>query len=342
MKFKPGERVSFINERQNGVVVRYSSNGKVVVAIEDGFDIEVLEKELVSMGTLPVEQSFEQVSKDIIQQSAKAHEALIALCEPGSVCFAGVPGESGAVLTGPVDFYLINNSDYDLLFTIYLKVDKKWVGTSHGILEPASEKSIIGFNRDELTEISLFRFEALLYHSEKRPLTAFIRKEIPLPFPSIEKVNKKIEGKSAFAGTIVLFKEHEPEPENFKDLLEKYAADQPKSKSKKSATSHIKPDFIQQGTLLNEKTVDLHVEELTDDISNLTNTEMLQLQLRHFAKEMDHAIRNHYKRIFFIHGVGNGVLKRALRDELRKYPGVTFHDGDYSKHGYGATEVVLG
>jgi len=40
MNFLPGDKVSFINEKQDGVVVKLLPGNKILVAIEDGFEIE--------------------------------------------------------------------------------------------------------------------------------------------------------------------------------------------------------------------------------------------------------------------------------------------------------------
>ena len=37
MKFSPGDKVAFINEKQDGIVVKILEGDKVVVAIEEGF-----------------------------------------------------------------------------------------------------------------------------------------------------------------------------------------------------------------------------------------------------------------------------------------------------------------
>jgi dsDNA-specific endonuclease/ATPase MutS2 len=44
--------------------------------------------------------------------------------------------------------------------------------------------------------------------------------------------------------------------------------------------------------------------------------------------------------VIFIHGIGEGVLKRELQYLLKKYP-VDFYDASYQKYGLGATEVYI-
>jgi dsDNA-specific endonuclease/ATPase MutS2 len=61
-----------------------------------------------------------------------------------------------------------------------------------------------------------------------------------------------------------------------------------------------------------------------------------------FRKEMDKAISTGVKKIVFIHGVGDGVLKNELRRELsRKYAKYPFQDASFREYGFGATMAVL-
>jgi dsDNA-specific endonuclease/ATPase MutS2 len=92
--------------------------------------------------------------------------------------------------------------------------------------------------------------------------------------------------------------------------------------------------------LTNEKTVDLHVEELTNDYTHMSNAEIITLQLNHFHKELDKAILNHYYRIIFIHGKGNGILRGRIRSELDAMK-LKYRDADTNRFGFGATEVLL-
>lgn len=86
--------------------------------------------------------------------------------------------------------------------------------------------------------------------------------------------------------------------------------------------------------------VDLHIHQLIDRTRGMDNFDMLTLQLNTAKKQLEYAIVKRFSRVVFIHGVGEGVLKRELQYLLRKYP-VDFYDASYQKYGLGATEVYI-
>src|SRR5436190_15079615 len=85
-----------------------------------------------------------------------------------------------------------------------------------------------------------------------------------------------------------------------------------------------------------EKVVDLHIEELLKDHSEMSNGQIISYQLNYFLFEMDKAIINRLRKITFIHGVGEGILKSAIREELKKFPQIKYTDAPIEKFGYGA------
>ncbi len=87
--------------------------------------------------------------------------------------------------------------------------------------------------------------------------------------------------------------------------------------------------------------VDLHIHNLVDKSGHLSNFEMLNIQLEHSRKKIEFAIEKRIKRIVFIHGVGQGVLKAELHTLFRRYDQVEFYDADYQKYGLGATEIFI-
>ena len=89
--------------------------------------------------------------------------------------------------------------------------------------------------------------------------------------------------------------------------------------------------------------IDLHINELIDDQSGLQDRTKLDIQLNHFERMMRIAGEQRVKRVIFIHGVGQGVLRNQIRTRLDSYyPDCTVRDGNPREYGAGATEVILG
>lgn len=102
--------------------------------------------------------------------------------------------------------------------------------------------------------------------------------------------------------------------------------------------------FTRLNTVPKKKThkeeVDLHIHELIDTEYGMSNFDKLSLQLRVAREKLEEAILKKQKKIVFIHGRGDGVLKNEVRELFKKYP-VEFYDASYSKYGTGATEVLI-
>lgn len=89
--------------------------------------------------------------------------------------------------------------------------------------------------------------------------------------------------------------------------------------------------------------IDLHIHELIDNQSGLQDRTKLDIQLNHFERMMRIAGEQRVKRVIFIHGVGQGVLRNQIRTRLDSYyPDCTVRDGNPREYGAGATEVILG
>jgi hypothetical protein len=89
--------------------------------------------------------------------------------------------------------------------------------------------------------------------------------------------------------------------------------------------------------------IDLHIHELVDDQSGLQDRTKLDIQLNHFERMMRIAGEQRVRRVVFIHGVGQGVLRHQIRSRLEMYyPDCTVRDGNPREFGAGATEVLFG
>jgi dsDNA-specific endonuclease/ATPase MutS2 len=114
----------------------------------------------------------------------------------------------------------------------------------------------------------------------------------------------------------------------------------PNMKEAKTAASGVpKTRFkSKKGNMVKE--VDLHIHELIDSEKGMSNYDKLSLQLKTVQRELELAIAKRQQKIIFIHGRGEGVLKKELRILCSKYP-VEYHDASYTEYGMGATEVII-
>jgi dsDNA-specific endonuclease/ATPase MutS2 len=88
--------------------------------------------------------------------------------------------------------------------------------------------------------------------------------------------------------------------------------------------------------------VDLHIGALLDDTRGMSNAEMLNYQLDKFRETLEQYKNKREQRIVFIHGKGDGVLRKAILDELhRKHPTYRHQDASFQEYGFGATMVTI-
>lgn len=87
--------------------------------------------------------------------------------------------------------------------------------------------------------------------------------------------------------------------------------------------------------------VDLHIEAIIEHTRGLTNYDMLNKQLETAQQQLYFARQKRIKRVVFIHGVGEGVLKTELETLLRRHDDLDFYPADVREYGYGATEVYF-
>jgi len=120
---------------------------------------------------------------------------------------------------------------------------------------------------------------------------------------------------------------------NIEDLMRLKAIKEFKQPQKKSVAKQKIKDLT--------KEIDLHIEQLIDSHSGLTNSEILSIQLERFEKEIQYCLSNGIKKLIVIHGVGNGKLKQEIVSILKTIDDITYYDASYKNYGYGATEIMI-
>lgn len=345
-KFKPGDRVSFLNEKLNGVIVSLVNDRIYKVETEDGFEIDADVNELIKTGEQDKEKqnTFVQPLKEVKEEQVvnRFTEAF-----PDTISMVSVPAEDFKVLTGKINFYLVNSSTYNIQYLIAARIGKGYQLIKQGELVPDSEQLLTMVNRSDIFDWENFTVQLLI---SKKDMVFALRKpisrDIPVLLPDLQSVQPVKTGSNfvKFHTITSLGEMTEQGNLEMKDLVSKFSGDAIKEKSTTIGLEKKifnETNMAERGILLNEKEVDLHIQELVKDYKNLSNAEIISIQVNHFRKELDQAILNHYHRVIFIHGVGNGRLRMEIQKELRALPHLNYRDASFDKYGYGATEVIL-
>ena len=89
--------------------------------------------------------------------------------------------------------------------------------------------------------------------------------------------------------------------------------------------------------------VDLHAHALLDSTDGLSATEIKDYQMKVFREKMNEYLRDKGRKIVFIHGNGDGVLRKAILTELKySYKTCRHQDASFQQYGFGATMVTIG
>lgn len=88
--------------------------------------------------------------------------------------------------------------------------------------------------------------------------------------------------------------------------------------------------------------VDLHISALCDRWMQMEKHEIREYQLRVFQRTMRDNLRFRGRKIVFIHGRDEGILKAAITSQLQKdFPTCDYHDASFAQYGFGATMVII-
>ena len=349
MELKIGDKVRYLNAKGGGVVANIINAQMVEVCDETGFNIPVQKTELVKVDDKSFTSSHNPV-KPVVQAPIKQVEVTRNKLIPSSdtsIDGNDLPKLYLAFVQDPdnkdsIECYLINDCNYHFIYTIAVVNDKLADIVDINTIESNTKDYIKSYKKDSLQETKHFLIQGTFFKKGKyRPLQP-VYKEIALSPVKFFK-----EG---------CFKENDffDEPALIETIYERTLADDVreidgKTFQKVIFTKEYADRKINQPSRKENKEeknftreVDLHIHELVDDEHGLTPGDKLEIQIKHFEKELNQAIVSNEKRIVFIHGVGNGVLKLKIKNILEsKYSKLKFQDASFQKYKFGATLVML-
>ncbi|MEA2106742.1 MAG: DUF2027 domain-containing protein [Bacteroidota bacterium] len=349
MSFKKGDKVKFLNDVGEGVIVRFQDKNIAIVHNNDGFEVPVLMNEL-----LKIEEQYVFDDKQDREGDDKNHssQAIKETIEPedmdedglntdhyASIFFAVVPEDKEDILNSDFKIFLINDSNFRVLYSISRKEGEFQSLMAYGNLEDNTKIQLADIKRDELNDFEEINFQIIFFRKGNYYLLNPVNRTWNVKPSRFYKENSFTE--NDFFHEKAFIYEITKEQIN----LANHISDDDIEKAKKEK-ERKEPKKVYQSSKKGKdeeiEEIDLHIQELTDDYSNLTNAEILDIQMSRFTTALEGAILSGTRRIIFIHGVGNGRLKHEILKTLnRKYPKLRYQDASFKEYGYGATLVIL-
>ena len=353
-KLSVGDKVRFLSTVGGGTVKGFLNKQLVMVEDEHGFDVPVMisecviveasgnekmgqaaeNEELSAKEQLPHDKPEVKVSNTDLPEETREGEQITA-------CLAFLPSDMKNLSTTGYECYFVNDSNYWLFFNYMSRENNSWKSRYNGSVEPNTKIFLEEFGKEQLNELEKVSLQFIAFkHNKpfrfKNPCSV----ELRIDTVKFYKLHSFRENDYFDEDALVYYIMRDDLPE--KELLVT-AGDMERAMKEKTATER-RPRI--QRIEKKEKNpileVDLHIEQLLDTTAGMNNADVLEYQMNRFNEVMNENSNNKNRKIVFIHGKGDGVLKSTLLKELKKkYPKCFYQDASFQEYGYGATMVTI-
>ena len=358
-----GDTVRFLNTTGGGIVTRIAGN-LAYVSDEDGFETPVLLRECVVVtpreGRHPASQAIRTETGGGTPPLPGPTPPLPADETPGgeklNILIGFEPADPKRLSTSSFDATLVNDSNYWLHYTVATRGrhDTQWTLRAAGTLEPATQDFLFELKPEDLPDFDRIAMQAVAFkrgrdfalkapiaYEHKVDATRFARLHcfrrnpyFDLPVIALDIVRDDVaadgEGRrSAWEG-------RRPASQNIRMETGRETRPLPSHPGRNGRRDASPPS--PSGPL----EIDLHATELLDTTAGMSASEILNYQVDYFRRIMDENIGHPGRKIIFIHGNGEGVLRAALMKELNyRYKGHEVSDASFREYGFGATMVTI-
>ena len=364
---KIGDRVRFLNEVGGGRVAGFQGKNIVLVEDGDGFQVPMQTSEVVVIGEENYDTSHVVKVKQQQKASGSAGGSPAKMADEDArapkdladlpVTFKKAPEErkGGDLLSAYLAFvpmnvkelmqtrfetYFVNDSNYYLRFTYMTAESNSWQLRSTMEVEPNMKVFIEEFGREDLNGMERVAVQLVAYKRDKpfllKPAVDVQLRIDPVKFYKLHTFQENdFFEQPALVYTII---------ENDKAARPLVVdAQQLKANLYQKADEHTDRPLVTPPRNPGDPVViDLHASELLDTTAGLSPTEILNYQLDTFRKTLKQYEKQKGTKIIFIHGKGEGVLRKALVNELQyRYKSYTYQDASFREYGYGATQVTI-
>lgn len=369
---KIGDKVRFLSEVGGGTVSGFQGKNIVLVQDEDGFDIPMLRTQVVVIDT--DDYNIAKVDTLGLHSKQKGHTAspakpqatLIAEDEEVEPCdkpitfrhrdierkdgdrlnlyLSFLPLDVKMLASTSFETYLVNDSNY-YLQVLYMSAEgAAWRTRFCAQIEPNSKVFVEEIDRNQIGDLSRVCVQLIAWKQDKTfQLKPAVATELRVDGVKFYKLHL-FQPNDFFADpnlTLDVVRDDRPVRQVFADASQlQEALMTKKAEDEKSDAPKSKPAKPKAATPIE---VDLHASELIDTTAGMSGGDILMLQMNEFRRVMDENRKQLGRQIVFIHGKGDGVLRKNILQELKyRYKGCIWQDASFREYGFGATMVKIG
>lgn len=280
----------------------------------------------------------------------------------------------------PYETYLINESNYHLLFTYSTTTSAGgYKLRSAGVLEPDMRVLVEEFDASEINDHAVSHFQFIAYKPERTyrsmpPVERQVRIDVvklvkrhsfrenpffdedALVIPVLEAYDGTQQAPAeeplptpSRSGALPQRAIERAEQATATQKAPQKAPQKPTKKSTAKTKSEPKrseaPAAPQVAPATPEQTIEkvgLEAERILPNATGMTPHEVLLYQLKNFRRELDKRLDRRGSKVIFIHGAGQGVLHQLIINRIEQdYPMVQYRDVTFDGFPMGAIEVTI-
>ncbi|MCD7914954.1 MAG: DUF2027 domain-containing protein [Tannerellaceae bacterium] len=352
MAIKIGDKVRFLNSVGGGIVRGFQGKDQVLVEDEDGFDYPALIRECVVVGSDDMQVHSDNrpkvkkpVETPVVIKQEEPEEKLVVRETPEgerlNIYLAYLPVDPKAMQQSRYEAYFINDSNYCLFFNYMNRQHNSWMSRYHGLIEPNTKIFLEEFGKEDLNNLERVCVQCIAFKKDKPySLKNSISVELHLDTVKFYKLHCFLENDFFEEDALVylVVRQDVPEKELLVSAAELQEAMLQKKQVDKAPARAAQPKKDDSPIL----EIDLHIHELLDNTNGLSNTDILNYQLEKFHEILARYANKKGQKIVFIHGKGDGVLRKSIERELKtRYKQYYYQDASFREYGFGATMVTI-
>ena len=351
-KVNVGDTVRFLNTVGGGIVKGFQDKNIIIVEDEHGFDFPILINECIVVGSTENEKLKNvKVEEEDFDAKSTINAPQIAEIDdiepeetPGgdkiTTCLIYLPTDIKTLSNTQFECFFINDSNYYLFVNYMSRTNNSWQSRYNGLIEPNTKLFLEEFSKTELNDLEQVSVQYVAFkHNKSYGFKSPVSVELRIDTVKFYKLHSFKENDYFEDDAIVYYITKKDMPEREMLITTQDIQQAIREKEAPSRRPRIQKIKKKEDDILE---IDLHINQLLDTTAGMSNKEMLDYQINKFNEIMDENKNKKNRKIVFIHGKGDGVLKSEIIKTLKnQYKKADYQDASFQEYGYGATMVII-